>query len=101
MEPDCDSYSGFRNNWNHSGERPPTRLAGYLRERNIDTVFCCGLARDVCVWWTALDAAAMDFFTYVLWDLTRPVDLGSNDRVRRVLTDNGVEIVDSTQLLRS
>lgn len=100
MEPDCDSYSGFRNNWNPSGERPTTGLAGYLRERNIDTVFCCGLARDVCVQWTALDAAAMGFSTYFLWDLTRPVDSGSNDRVRHVLAENGVEVVNSTQLLR-
>jgi hypothetical protein len=57
MEPNTDSYSGFRNNWNAAGRRPPTGLAGYLRERGIDSVFCCGLARDVCVKWTAEDAA--------------------------------------------
>ena len=47
MEPDCDSYSGFRNNWNPQGKRPATGLAGYLKERGVRVVFCCGLARDV------------------------------------------------------
>ena len=41
-----DSYSGFRNNWDARAERPPTGLAGYLRERGVDEVFLCGLARD-------------------------------------------------------
>lgn len=98
MEPDSDSYSGFRNNWDPSGERPPTGLAGYLRERNIDTLFCCGLARDVCVKWTASDAAEASFRTYVLWDMTRPVDPESDDDVRKSLSESGVEVMASTQL---
>src|SRR5699024_4185082 len=30
-----DSYSGFRNNWNSAGDRSPTGLGGYLKERSI------------------------------------------------------------------
>lgn len=44
MDPQTDSYSGFRNNWNANGERPATGLAGYLRERGIREVYVCGLA---------------------------------------------------------
>jgi len=97
-DPRCDSYSGFRNNWNADGERPPTGLAGYLRERNIDTVFCCGLARDFCVKWTAEDAAAAGFTTYVLWDLSRSVDPTSDEQVRADLDAAGVRIVASSML---
>lgn len=49
MDPQADSYSTFRNNWDATGKRPKTGLAGYLKERGIDTVVLCGLARDVCV----------------------------------------------------
>ena len=93
-----DSYSGFRNNWNAGGERPPTGLAGYLREREISEVFLCGLARDFCVKWSAEDAAAAGFRAVVLWDLTRPVDPSSDDRVREELERAGVEVVESASV---
>jgi len=95
MEPDVDSYSGFRNNWNRHGERPRTGLAGYLRERGIGAVFVCGLARDVCVKWTAEDAVAAGFETTLLWDLTCPVDPESNDSILRDLDRIGVRILTS------
>ena len=97
-DAEVDSYSGFRNNWNAAGERPPTGLAGYLRERGVSDVYVCGLARDFCVKWTAEDAAAAGFRTTVLWDLARPVDPGSDERVRSDLERAGVAIVDSTTM---
>jgi len=95
---DVDSYSGFRNNWDAAGTRPPTGLAGYLKEREVDEVFLCGLARDFCVKWSAEDAAAAGFRTRFLWDLTRPVDPSSDGRVRADLERAGVEVIDSTRL---
>ncbi len=92
-DPGTDSYSGFRNNWNPAGERPPTGLAGYLRERGIETVVLCGLARDFCVRWTAEDAVEAGFTTRVLWDLTRSVNPSGDDALRDALTARGVEIV--------
>ena len=89
-----DSYSGFRNNWNAAGERPPTGLAGYLRERGVERVFLCGLARDYCVKWSAEDAAAAGLRAVVLWDLTRPVDPASDARVRADLGRAGVGVVE-------
>ncbi len=97
-DPRSDSYSGFRNNWNPDGERPATGLEGYLRERGIEAVAVCGLARDVCVKWTAEDAADAGFRTLFLWDLTRAVDPASDDRVRSDLEDAGVEVIGSGDL---
>jgi len=98
MEPDVNSYSGFRNNWNHHGERPSTGLAAFLRERNIAAVFVCDLARDVCVRWTAEEAVAAGFETTLLWDLTCPVDPKSNDAVRRDIDRLGVRILSSKRI---
>ena len=94
-EGDVDSYSGFRNNWNADGARPPTGLAGYLKERGIRDVFLCGLARDFCVKWSAEDASAAGFRTLLLWDLTRPVVPESNERVRAELQAADVAIISS------
>jgi nicotinamidase/pyrazinamidase len=92
-DPAVDSYSGLRNNWNALGQRPPTGLAGFLKERGVTHVLVCGLARDYCVKWTAEDAADAGFRVRFLWDLTRPVDLTSDKRVRSELQAKGVEIV--------
>jgi nicotinamidase/pyrazinamidase len=97
-DPQTDSYSGFRNNWNSDGERPRTGLAGYLRERGITTLAVCGLARDVCVKWTAEDAARDGFETYVLWDLTRGVNPSADDAVRADLERAGVHVISSVDL---
>jgi len=96
---DVDSYSGFRNNWDFEGHRRPTGLAGLMRERGVTDVYLTGLARDVCVNWTAVDAADLGFATTVIWDLTRPMNPGSDGRVRAALTDAGVRIADSRDLV--
>lgn len=97
-DPLCDSYSGFRNNWDRHGARPPTGLAGYLRERGVERVYLCGLARDYCVRWSAEDAVAAGFDTGFLWDLTRSVDPAGDEALRRALEGLGVELLDSTSL---
>lgn len=97
-QADADSYSGFRNNWNAEGERPTTGLAGYLNERGVEVLYLCGLARDVCVKWTAEDGAAAGFEVRFIWDLTRGVDPSQDGRVRSDMEEKGVEIVGSAQL---
>ncbi|HET6363302.1 MAG TPA: nicotinamidase [Gemmatimonadota bacterium] len=98
VDPRVDSYSAIRNNWNPRGERPPTGLAGYLRERGVEQVFIAGLARDFCVRWSAEDCVDEGFSTFVLWDLSRPVDPASDGEVRDALECRGVRVLDSGQL---
>ncbi len=100
MDPRVDSYSGFRDNVGPDGTRPPTGLAAYLRERGVSDIYVCGLARDVCVQWTAQDGAEAGFNVYFLWDLTRPVTYDSDDRTRAALADTGVHVVESGELTR-
>lgn len=97
LDPSVDSYSGFRNNFGPSGERPPTGLAGLLRERGAEHVVICGLARDVCVRWTVEDAVEAGFRVSLAWDLTRSVDPSHDDTLRQSLEALGVAIVESEQ----
>ena len=97
-DPVVDSYSAFRNNWNAAGERPATGLRGYLRDRGIEAVFICGLARDFCVKWSAEDAVAAGFRAHVLWDLTRAIYPEKDEENERSLRALGVEILESGDL---
>ena len=91
-----DSYSAFRENVDAHGQRQPTGLAGWLRERGVSEVWVAGLARDYCVLWTAEDARAEGFRTRLCWDLSRPADADSDAAVRASCTRAGIEIADVT-----
>lgn len=94
MDPQVDSYSGFRNNIGPDGRRPPTGLAGWLRERDVEHVVLCGLARDYCVRWTAEDAVAAGFQVTLPWALTRSVDPSGDAELRTHLEGIGVRITE-------
>lgn len=99
-DPRVDSYSGFRNNWDPRGQRPPTGLNGYLKDRRLNQLFICGLARDVCVKWTAEDALQAGFRTWILWDLTRSVEPSGDEALRENLIARGIEVIVLKQLKR-
>jgi nicotinamidase/pyrazinamidase len=94
-DPMIDSYSGFI----EADRRTSTGLAGYLRERGFRRVFCTGLALDFCVHWTALDAKAAGFDTYVIEDATRAIDTsGSLAQAKADLDAAGVKMIHSGQI---
>ncbi|MFW1957494.1 bifunctional nicotinamidase/pyrazinamidase [Acinetobacter guillouiae] len=66
-----DSYSAFM----EADHKTTTGLAGYLKERGIDTVYIVGIATDFCVAWTAMDAAKLGFKAFVISDATKAIDL--------------------------
>ncbi|WP_199099012.1 bifunctional nicotinamidase/pyrazinamidase [Dyella sp. ASV21] len=97
-DPRVDSYSGFRENHGPDGRRPATGLAEWLRGRGVDEVYLCGLARDVCVLWTAQDAVDLGYRTHVLWDLTRPVTPESDIPTRIRFDQLGVDVIHALDL---
>lgn len=97
-DPAVDSYSGFLENHGPDGARPRTGLGGWLRERGVAEVFVCGLARDVCVLWTAQDARELGFRASVLWDLCRPVTPDTDAATRASLLARGIAIVEAGEL---
>ncbi|MFP3557780.1 bifunctional nicotinamidase/pyrazinamidase [Paraburkholderia sp. SIMBA_049] len=93
---DVDSYSAFL----EADRTTPTGLAGYLRDTGVTRVWCCGLATDYCVAWSALDARAAGFEVAVIEDATRAIDLnGSLDDAWREMRAAGVERVQAADLL--
>jgi nicotinamidase/pyrazinamidase len=93
--PGIDSYSGFK----EADRQTSTGLAGYLKERGFRRVFCAGLALDFCVAWTALDAAAAGFETYLVEDASRAIDTnGSLTRAQNDLSAAGVRTIGSAQV---
>lgn len=79
-----DGYSGFSVRDPASGAEDATELERILRERGVERVVVCGLAQDVCVRATVLDAVDKGFDTTLLAGATRPVDLQPGDGARAV-----------------
>ena len=92
-DPSIDSYSGFHDN----GRQRSTGLADWLRDAGVDTVYVMGLATDYCVKFTALDARAEGFATYLVEDGCRGVELAPGDSERAIdeLRAAGVVVIDS------
>lgn len=94
---DVDSYSAFT----EADRVTPTGLAGYLREIGARKVYCCGLATDFCVAWSALDASTSGFESLVIDDACRAIDLdGSLANAWDLMTRAGVKRIESADLLR-
>lgn len=92
-----DSYSAFFDN----GKRKDTGLKDFLKEKGITDVYITGLATDYCVKYTALDAIACGFKTFLIEDATRGVNLKSCD-VENAITDmrvSGIKVINSSDLL--
>jgi nicotinamidase/pyrazinamidase len=100
MRRDLDSYSAFRENVDVGGRRPSTGLGAWLEARGIRRVLVCGLARDFCVRWSALDGAEAGFETLLLDDLTRAVFPERRAEVDAALAQAGVRIVRGRELER-
>lgn len=97
-DPAIDSYSGFFDN----GRRRATGLADFLRQRQVEGVYVCGLATDYCVKFTALDAASLGFKTHLIEDGCRGVELKPGDVGRAIaqMRAAGVVVLESAQLDR-
>lgn len=93
---DIDSYSAFYEN----DDRTTTGLSGYLRERDIDTIYAVGLATDFCVKWSVLDGLREGFNLYVVEDAVKGIDIdGSVDQAWTEMLDAGAHKVSSQELL--
>jgi len=95
--PAIDSYSAFM----EADRQTPTGLAGYLKERGIDTVYLVGLALDFCVMFSALDARMAGFNAIVVLDACRGIDIdGSMETAIRRMQEAGVKLVQSGEMTR-
>jgi nicotinamidase/pyrazinamidase len=94
MDSEIDSYSGFYDN-NHLLS---TGLAGYLKEKAITELYFCGLAADICVYYTILDSMSEGFSAVLIEDASRPLYPDKFDDMKCELAKLGVRIIKSNEL---
>ena len=80
---DRDQYSAFQD----------TGLAEELRRRHVQRVWVGGLALDVCVRATVLDACGEGFETIVILDGTRPITPEGGERAKEEMRRAGADFV--------
>lgn len=85
-----DGYSGFFVRDSVSGQVRPTELEGLVRQSGAGRVVVAGVAGDVCVRATALDALALGLEVAVAWPAVRCVEPAKEQEVRRELAASGV-----------
>jgi nicotinamidase/pyrazinamidase len=90
-----DSYSAFI----EADGKSKTGLDGYLKGRNIKSVYVVGLATDFCVAWTALDARKLGMTAAVIEDACRGIDAnGSLAKAWGSMAKAGVKRIKSGDL---
>ena len=95
MDPEIESYNGFYDN----GHKKSTGLAGFLKEKGAEDVYFCGLAADICVYFTLLDALQDGFSATLIEDASRPLDVEGFEKLKEVIKEKGARIVSSEDLL--
>lgn len=94
MDVEVDSYSGFYDN----AHLKSTGLAGFLREKEADDLYFCGLAADICVYYTIKDALAEGFKATLIEDATVPLIQEDYEKVRKDILARGGKIITSEDL---
>ncbi len=95
MDPETDSYSGFFDN----GHQISTGLAGYLREKGITDAYFCGLASDICVYYTIRDSLQEGFSSTLIEDASRPLNTGGFEVLKKELMKMGARIISGDEIL--
>lgn len=88
-DPKIDSYSAFYDNHH----KKSTGLAGYLKEKGCETIDVCGLAGDICVYFTIKDALKEGFEVRLIEQATKALDQDKFKQQQEELKAEGVEII--------
>lgn len=96
MEPKVDSYSGFYDNHH----KISTGLSGYLKEKGVTKVHFCGLAADICVYFTIKDAISEGFSAILIEDASQPLSKDDFESIKKMLIAKGVKIKSSKDILK-
>jgi nicotinamidase/pyrazinamidase len=90
-----DSYSGFYDN----GHLKSTGLADYLKGKGVTDVYLVGLAGDYCVYFSAKDALAEGFQTYLIEDAIRSINDIDFQKAKEDIISKGGRIVQSNEVM--
>lgn len=87
-----DGYSAF--------EATNVDIVHWLKRKNVDTVYICGIATEYCVMSTARDAAKNGFKTYCITDAIAPVNVnqGDDEKALQRMKDSGIILITSDKI---
>ncbi|CAN8070599.1 unnamed protein product [Agarophyton chilense] len=94
MDARFDSYSAFYDN----AKKTQTKLDDLLKKNNVRTLYVCGLALDVCVQFTVLDAITLGYDTVIILDACRGLSPESNARAISKMEAAGANIITAAEL---
>ncbi|MBU0935540.1 MAG: bifunctional nicotinamidase/pyrazinamidase [Spirochaetes bacterium] len=94
MNPAVDSYSAFYDNLRLQN----TGLAGYLRGLQVDELYFCGLAADICVHFSTMDALREGFTVNLIQDASKELDAADYARTRQVFAQAGGRLLAAAAL---
>lgn len=89
-----DSYSAFYDN----GHLKSTGLSGYLREKGASQVYFCGLAADICVYYSLYDAFKEGFACFFIEDASQPLNEEGFKAIKDKMNYLGIQIVSSNDI---
>ena len=92
--PRVDCYSAFWDN----GDCTQSTLFVDLLKRGVTDVYVCGLAFDVCVKDTTMDANSQGFKTHVLVDACRGVTSDGIEKAKEDFIKSGIILMKSDQV---
>jgi len=95
MNPEVDSYSGFYDN----DHKISTGLAGYLKGKGITDLYFCGLAADICVYYSIMDSLKEGFRATLIEDASRPLSKEVYASIGQNLLKNGGQFKNSSDIL--
>lgn len=97
MDLEIDSYSGFYDN----GRRKRTGMGGYLKDRDIKTIYICGIAADFCVYYTAIDGLDLGFEVFIIEDASRAINIEGYEVAMKDFKEKKGKLIRSTDLFIS
>ncbi len=95
MDPEVDSYSGFYDN----DHKISSGLSGYLKDKEASEIHFCGLAADICVYYSLLDAITDGFSAILIEDASCPLYPEKFDDIKCEIAKLGVRIITSDKLV--
>ena len=91
---EIDSYSAFYDNKHLKS----TGLSGYLKEKNAEDLYFCGLAAEICVHFTAIDAIKEGFKATIIEDATRALNAEDFGKAKAELKELGGKVITSSTI---
>ncbi|CAB3409993.1 unnamed protein product [Caenorhabditis bovis] len=96
VDPYLDSYSAFYDNNGQS----KTTLEETLRSKNIDAVVIAGLAYDICVRFTCLDAVRLNFLAAVIPECSAGLNKKGIAESEELFVKNSVSMITTSEAKR-